>query len=68
MMERKFEKIGCKEDLSSYLLLNCYLKKISKIDLAFISSKLVKKFGEKLYNFSKGYQSSQSIDGYEEQI
>jgi hypothetical protein len=64
-MEKKFSKIESKSDLSSYLLLICYLKKISKVDLNFIEPKSVKKFGEKLYHFSKSYHSSQSIESYE---
>ncbi len=52
----------------NHLLVSFYLKKLSKMDLRFVSKDLLKNLANCLVNFSGGFKSYQPIEHYECQM
>jgi hypothetical protein len=51
--------------MMNYLLASFYLKKLSSMELKFVSKDLLKNLANRLVSFSEGFKSFQPIEQYE---
>ena len=67
MMKDNFSPIKEKKHAIPYMTICFYLNKIANFDMEFLSSALVKEFGESLYKFCKNFSADRSNEAYLQQ-